>query len=185
MSAQWLTQSEAIEKIRALLGANIGRSEAVLRAARASGEVRFQNPADPVLLMADDGLVGMDMRPGAQSKSGISGDGKAIVHKISRSQNSFQISEDDLLDWLNRSYPESKPKAQRGGRPPAYDWDAIRKAAFELMDHHDEFSVDDPEWNAQARLEEKLCDRFGVGTSALRARLPNILKDWRKLKAAN
>jgi hypothetical protein len=38
--------------------------------------------ADPVLLMADDGLVGMDMRPGAQNKGGVSSDGKPLVHTL-------------------------------------------------------------------------------------------------------
>lgn len=38
--------------------------------------------ADPVLLMADDGIVGMDMRPGAQNKGGVSSDGKALVHTL-------------------------------------------------------------------------------------------------------
>jgi len=38
--------------------------------------------ADPVLLMADDGLVGMDMRPGAQNKGGVTADGKPLVHTL-------------------------------------------------------------------------------------------------------
>jgi hypothetical protein len=38
--------------------------------------------ADPVLLMADDGLVGMDMRPGAMNKGGVSADGHALVHTL-------------------------------------------------------------------------------------------------------
>jgi hypothetical protein len=38
--------------------------------------------ADPVLLMADDGIVGMDMRPGAQNKGGVTSDGKALVHTL-------------------------------------------------------------------------------------------------------
>jgi hypothetical protein len=37
---------------------------------------------DPVLLMADDGLVGMDMRPGAQNKGGVTADGKPLVHTL-------------------------------------------------------------------------------------------------------
>src|SRR5258705_9515240 len=36
--------------------------------------------ADPVLLMADDGLVGMDLRPGAMNKGGVTADGKPLVH---------------------------------------------------------------------------------------------------------
>jgi len=36
--------------------------------------------ADPVLLIADDGLVGMDLRPGAMNKGGVTSDGKPLVH---------------------------------------------------------------------------------------------------------
>jgi hypothetical protein len=35
---------------------------------------------DPVLLLADDGLVGMSLRPGAMNKGGVSPDGKPLVH---------------------------------------------------------------------------------------------------------
>jgi len=38
--------------------------------------------ASPVLLMADDGVVGMDMRPGAQNKGGVTSDGKLLVHTL-------------------------------------------------------------------------------------------------------
>ena len=38
--------------------------------------------ASPVLLMADDGVVGMDMRPGAQNKGGVTADGKLLVHTL-------------------------------------------------------------------------------------------------------
>jgi hypothetical protein len=47
--------------------------------------------ADPVLLMADDGLVGMDMRPGAQNKGAVSQDGKLLVHTLP--VGNIQISE--------------------------------------------------------------------------------------------
>lgn len=38
--------------------------------------------ADPVLLIADDGVVGMDLRPGAQNKGGVTSDGKLLVHTL-------------------------------------------------------------------------------------------------------
>lgn len=38
--------------------------------------------ADPVLLIADDGLIGMDMRPGAMNKGGVTSDGKPLVHTL-------------------------------------------------------------------------------------------------------
>jgi hypothetical protein len=117
MSDDWITFTEAVEIVRAHLGASIGRSEAVTNEARASGEVRFQNSADPVLLLADDGVVGMSLRPGAQHKAGVTADGKPIIHRtISTSMS--QISKDDLQDWLSRHHteaaasPEPKPRAQ-------------------------------------------------------------------------
>lgn len=36
--------------------------------------------SDPVLLTADDGIVGMDLRPGAMNKGGVTQDGKPLVH---------------------------------------------------------------------------------------------------------
>jgi hypothetical protein len=158
MSDRWLTSDEASETIRARLNASVGRSEAVLNAARASGEVRTQEP----IFLNDDGLVGMRHR-----QIGVQ-----------------RFNEDDLLDWLDRHHPKSR-KGHRGGRPPAYDWTAIKNAVIELMDENGDFSIDDPTWNAQARLEAVLNDKFGVEKSALRVRLPNVLKDWRKLKAGN
>ena len=47
--------------------------------------------ADPVLLLADDGIVGMDMRPGALNKGGVNSDGKALVHVLPTGD--IQISE--------------------------------------------------------------------------------------------
>lgn len=47
--------------------------------------------ADPVLLLADDGLVGMNMRPGAQNVGGVTSDGKPLVHTLP--VGDIQISE--------------------------------------------------------------------------------------------
>lgn len=47
--------------------------------------------ADPVLLIADDGIVGMDMRPGAINKGGVSSNGQALVHTLPTGD--IQISE--------------------------------------------------------------------------------------------
>lgn len=38
--------------------------------------------ADPVLLLSDDGIVGMDLRPGAQNKGGVNADGRPLVHTL-------------------------------------------------------------------------------------------------------
>jgi hypothetical protein len=38
--------------------------------------------ADPVLLTADDGIVGMSLRPGAMNRGGVTADGKLLVHTL-------------------------------------------------------------------------------------------------------
>jgi hypothetical protein len=45
-----------------------------------------------------------------------------------------------------------------GGRPPVVNWEMVDEEVFRLMNDNGEFSVDDPEWNAQARLEEAIGD---------------------------
>jgi hypothetical protein len=120
MSEQWITFEEAVDIVRAHLGASIGRSQAMTNAARASGEVRFQNLADPVLLLADDGLVGMSLRPGSMNCSGVTADGRSIIHRAT-SANMSQVSKDDLLDWLSRQqFPDQKPDSKPAVRrtPP-------------------------------------------------------------------
>jgi Bacteriophage head to tail connecting protein len=47
--------------------------------------------AAPVLLTADDGIVGMDMRPGAMNKGGVTPDGKPLVHVLP--SGNIQVSE--------------------------------------------------------------------------------------------
>jgi hypothetical protein len=76
----------------------------------------------------------------------------------------------------------------RRGRPQEYDWEAIKAKAFALMDYHGDFSPDDPEWNVQARLEERLADfcqeQYGrVPDSSLREKSPSWLDEWRKQKS--
>jgi hypothetical protein len=100
------------------------------------------------------------------------------------------IRKDSLSRFVNSLAPVTQPKQRtnpvaRRGRKPAYDWAAIQKATFKLMDHHGPFSVDDPDWNAQARLEDALTEKFGVGISTLREQLPKFLADWRKTKVGN
>jgi hypothetical protein len=87
--------------------------------------------------------------------------------------------------WIGLTATTRNRGKGTAGAAPAYDWTAIKNAVIELMDENGDFSIDDPTWNAQARLEAVLNDKFGVEKSALRVRLPNVLKDWRKLKAGN
>jgi hypothetical protein len=94
------------------------------------------------------------------------------------------INADDIV----KHFAGTKRPKRGGGRRPKFNWDEVRAKAFRLMDHHGDFSPDDEEWNAQARLEKALQEfciqRFSKepAASSLRARIPNWLKDWRSQK---
>lgn len=154
---EWFTFSEATQLVANRLGCSVGRSQAIVRAAQTSGEVRQRRPAP--LLAADDGLMGY----GAPED---------------------QINSADFLDWLDRNHAANKPKG-KGGRPPRFDRDVVAAEVQRLMNHHGEFSPDDPEWNAQARLVEALRQRFGEASdSTLEDYLREPLAAWRTEKAA-
>ena len=38
--------------------------------------------ADPILLLPDDGILGMDLRPGAKNPGGVTADGRPLVHTL-------------------------------------------------------------------------------------------------------
>jgi hypothetical protein len=52
--------------------------------------------ADPVLLVSDDGVVDMNLRPGAMNKGGVSSDGKPLVHVLP--SGNIQISKEMMAD---------------------------------------------------------------------------------------
>jgi hypothetical protein len=82
----------------------------------------------------------------------------------------------------------AKPAAapHPGGRRPVVDWKMVREEVFRLMDYHGEFSDNDPEWNAQARLEEAIADfcenklKRHVGGTAIRENIRESLERWRQ-----
>ena len=83
----------------------------------------------------------------------------------------------------------NKPR-QKPGPKPDFSWEKAEARCYELMDYHDDFTPDDPEWDCQARLEEELMTFF-QGTdgrqpapSTLRERLPAWLSTWRERKAS-
>jgi hypothetical protein len=52
--------------------------------------------ADPVLLLAEDGLTGMDLRPGAMNPGGMSSDGKPLVGVLPA--GNYQISKEAMAE---------------------------------------------------------------------------------------
>jgi hypothetical protein len=89
---------------------------------------------------------------------------------------------------LNRAIGAPATKG-KGGRKPIVDWGVVFVELERLMDHHNEFSPDDPEWNAQARLVEalqKFCsDKFGIepDKNTIEGRIKEPLSQWREQKA--
>lgn len=51
---------------------------------------------DPVLLMADDGVVDMNMRPGAMNKGGVNADGRPLVHILPT--GNIQVTQEMMLE---------------------------------------------------------------------------------------
>jgi hypothetical protein len=72
------------------------------------------------------------------------------------------------------------PRRGVGGRKPKYDKAAVERFVFEQMTHHGEFSHDDPDWNAKARLLEAIRKRFGeAGDSTIESYVDPALEKWR------
>jgi hypothetical protein len=76
-----------------------------------------------------------------------------------------------------------------GGRPPVVNWEMVEGEVFRLMEHNGEFSDDDPDWNAQARLEEAIADfcetTFSVrpGETTIRERIREPLERWKQSRS--
>ncbi|MEJ0093886.1 MAG: hypothetical protein WDN46_10710 [Methylocella sp.] len=87
-----------------------------------------------------------------------------------------------LFTPVSDKAPKSKNK---GGRPPAVNWEMVKSETFRLMDENGDFTPDDRKWNAQARLEQDLesfCEeKLGVvvAMSGIQQRIPAWLDEWR------
>jgi len=83
--------------------------------------------------------------------------------------------------------PEDKQKAKPGPKPD-FKWEEIEAKCYDLMDENGDFTLDDPDWDCQARLETalmKFCQdtwKREPGASTLREKLPEWLSAWRKRK---
>jgi hypothetical protein len=167
----WLTLSKAAGLIRDRLGCTPGRAEAILQEARSSGEVRAIQGRGPIYIGTDDGVVDFNARPGAFNGYGS---------RCPATAENAELSDLDFLGWLNQKYPVEATKG-KGGRPPKFSQAAVDAEVKRLMDHHGEFSADDPEWNAQARLCEAICKKFG---EAAPSTIDNYIKEplvrWRE-----
>lgn len=156
---EWIIVSEAAAVVTDRVGCSVGRSQAVVRAARASGEVRSRR--GPALLVADDGLMGY----------GVPED---------------QISSADFLDWLDRNYPQAKPVVaggRRGAKAKA-DWEAVGLALRHEVKLRGMPGPDngDPKWRFQADVERWAADflddrQESVTESTIRERIRKALQE--------
>jgi hypothetical protein len=197
---RWLSFQEAVDLFREQLGCSIGLAQSLVRKAHDSGEVRTRHAADhakdPVVLLNDDGVVGMDMRPGALIKCG---DGKLLV-RDDRPLEARRISKDDLVDWLNRNVKPQRRKPDRGkketsepgpvGRPETYDYDEIKGHCFRLFKQKKGIPdrKGDEGWRTQADLAREIglfCQRlYGQepADSRLKIFANRAIKDWKAYK---
>jgi hypothetical protein len=156
MERHWIRHEEAVKLIRDHFNCTEGWAIQKLREAETSGAVQFYRPGPPDYIE----------------------DEKAAIY-----------CEVDLKYWLNpTAAPASPAKSKRGkgGRRPVVNWTMADQEVHRLMDHHSEFSVDDPKWNARARLEEAVGDfcetTFGIRPSetALKVHVGKSLEQWRQ-----
>ena len=101
------------------------------------------------------------------------------------------IDSDALARELRRCFSQASgapAKKGKGGAPAAVDWTVVESETLRLMDDNGDFGADAPEWNAQARLEEKLeafCDskfKKRPAKSTLQTHFKPWLDKWRATK---
>ena len=98
------------------------------------------------------------------------------------------FKEEEFSSWIARNVPGRHVHVR--GRKPSYHRPSVRKWVFDLMEHHDEFSPDDPQWKAQADLERAILEKFALSgkhpaESTVRALIREPLAQWRAQKADN
>lgn len=83
-----------------------------------------------------------------------------------------------------KTLSEHPRNSSKRGRRPEFDWASIRAYAMNMLDYHGLPSADDPAWNNQARLEERIAEfclekfRREPAKSTLRPHLQTWLTDF-------
>jgi hypothetical protein len=120
MAEKWNTERGMIALIQSLYDIRPGHAQRIWQDARGSREIsRRRKGGEPVLLLPDDGITGMDLRPGAQNVGG------AVEH---------EWNEGDLLDRLRRHPPEV---ANLATPPPNWSKPPINPAEPAIADKSD------------------------------------------------
>jgi hypothetical protein len=97
----WLSFTEAVQIVRDRMGASVGRSQAIVREAIASGEIRTKRRTASLYLIGDDGLDG-------------------LINDRTADERATNLNAADLTDRLDRQTPaidtSNPPTARRGGK---------------------------------------------------------------------
>jgi transposase len=164
---EWITLSEAAGMIENRLDVSPGRSEAILHEARLSEEVRARQA---IFFVFTDRSGCVDFR-------------RQRPDRCPATNPDAELSKEDMLDWLGRNHPRKAATAKgKGGRPRKLDNAAVSAEVGRLMDHHDEFSSDDPDWNGLVRLYDALREKFGIelADSTLEQYVKEPIAQWRQ-----
>jgi hypothetical protein len=70
------------------------------------------------------------------------------------------LSTSNFQKWLEQQRASKHSYVARRGAKTKFDWAAAQEEFRRLMKHHGPLSSDDPEWNAQARIEEAIEEYF-------------------------
>jgi hypothetical protein len=176
---------DVLADLQKLFGLSRGAAENKLRQICASGDVRMYDPA----ARAHGDTFRAFEAPGAYVHGCDIGSELPI---------GLLVNEADFDWWLDRNAqmmvgsapkPVRSPSSQsKGGRKRLLAKQVITAEISRLMDYHGPFSTDDPDWNAQARLEEKIkafaAERIGEepGENTVRSWVKQGLASYRAMR---
>jgi hypothetical protein len=110
--AGWLSFDGLVKIVLARFRISVGAAEGTVRKALASGDVRRRQAhrsADPVLLVYNDGMLDMNLRPG------MSPDGRGVIPPVERPAGHYSV--DDFLHWLRLNPPQTEPATTQPNSP--------------------------------------------------------------------
>jgi len=97
------------------------------------------------------GVPGIQNVPDHLTNPGPNTDGRTVF-----------LSTSNFKQWLAPHSTNKQSHSARRGAKPKFNWPAAEVEARRLMEYHGAFAPEDPEWNAQVRLEEAI-EKFFEG----------------------
>src|SRR5262249_34279697 len=83
----------------------------------------------------------------------------------------IEVAQDELREHLR------KPAPRKVGRKTKVT-PKVEQEVFAMLEYHGLPNPDDPEWNAQARVEEVIEDRTGLGRTQARIHARCLIDKW-------